>query len=169
MKVKDIIIKEVHWASPDSTINEAAAMMKRHGVGILPVCQNAKLVGMLTDRDIVVGCVVAGVDPKACHAREFMTSEPITVTPEENMQKVAEIMGKEQVRRLAIVDDERFVGMVSVGDVGIAVADLSTPRIIVRPDMSCRSCFARSCTPSPTASVSKSDKSMLMGKTPTAV
>lgn len=118
-------------------------MMKRHGVGILPVCQNGKLLGMITDRDIVVGCVAAGVDPKECRAREFMTSEPITVTPEEDMEKVASIMGKEQVRRLAVVDDERLVGMASLGDVAIAVADdvvvADTLRYISRPSRTVKS------------------------------
>jgi CBS domain-containing protein len=120
MKVKDISIKEVYYTTPDTNINEAASMMKRHGVGILPVCEGGRLLGMLTDRDIVIGCVAAGMDTKDCQVREFMTSDVVKLNPDMNIEEAAEIMGKEQVRRLPVVEDGCLRGMISLGDISLA-------------------------------------------------
>jgi CBS domain-containing protein len=121
MKVKDISLKEVHSADSTTTVNEAASMMKRHGVGILPVCEDGRLLGMLTDRDIVIGCVAAGMDVKECQVKEFMTSEPVTIAPNMDIEEAAEVMGKEQVRRLPVVEDGNLVGMLSLGDIAMAL------------------------------------------------
>lgn len=121
MKVKDIAMKETHCAVPDTTINEATSMMKRHGVGVLPVCEDKKVIGMLTDRDIVIGCVAAGMDAKECQVREFMTSEPVAVAPDTDIEEAAEMMGKEQVHRLPVVDGNSLVGMLALGDLAIAL------------------------------------------------
>ncbi len=61
----------------------------------MPVCDGDKLVGMITDRDIVVSCVAAGMDAAACQAREFMTSNPITVTSESDLEEAARVMARE--------------------------------------------------------------------------
>jgi len=123
MKVKDIALKEVHSAAPDTTVSEAAAMMKRHGVGILPVCEDGELLGMLTDRDVVIGCVAAGMDATECRVREFMTSDPVTVGPETDVTEAVSIMGKEQVHRLPVVDNGKLVGLLSLGDLAVALTD----------------------------------------------
>lgn len=121
MKVKDISLKEVHFAAPTTTINEAASMMKRHGVGALPICENGRLLGMLTDRDIVIGCVAAGMDTKECQVKEFMTSEPVVIVPNMDIEEAAEIMGKEQVRRLPVAEGGNLLGMLSLGDIATAL------------------------------------------------
>ena len=121
MKVKDISLKEVHFAAPTTTINEAASMMKRHGVGVLPICENGRLLGMLTDRDIVIGCVAAGMDTKKCQVKEFMTSEPVVIVPNMDIEEAAEIMGKEQVRRLPVAEGGNLLGMLSLGDIATAL------------------------------------------------
>ena len=121
MKVKDISLKEVHFAAPTTTINEAASMMKRHGVGVLPICENGRLLGMLTDRDIVIGCVAAGMDTKECQVKEFMTSEPVVIVPNMDIEEAAEIMGKEQVRRLPVAEGGNLLGMLSLGDIATAL------------------------------------------------
>ena len=122
MKVKDIGIKEVHCANPSMTLSEIASMMKRHNVGVIPVCQGKKLLGMLTDRDLVVSCMAADMNPKECKAREFMTSNPITVTPDTDLEEAARIMGREQIRRLPVVEAGNLVGMISLGDVSMALS-----------------------------------------------
>ena len=94
MKVKEISIKEVHYTTPDSTVNEAASMMKRHGTGVLPVCDGGRLLGMLTDRDIVIGCVAAGLDTKDCQVKEFMTSDALTLTPDMDIEKLRKSWAK---------------------------------------------------------------------------
>ncbi len=121
MKVKDIGMKEIYCATPTMNLNEIASMMKRHGVGAMPVCDGDKLVGMITDRDIVISCVAAGMDAVACQAKEFMTSNPITVTPESDLEEVARVMAREQVRRLPVVEEGCLVGMLSLGDIAMVL------------------------------------------------
>lgn len=123
MKVKDTSLKEVHRIAPGASINEAAAMMKRHGVGVLPVCEGGKLLGMLSDRDIVIGCVAAGMDAKTCQVREFMTSDPVTVDANADVEEAARIMGRAQVRRLPVIDNDTVVGLFSLGDLAVTVDD----------------------------------------------
>jgi CBS domain-containing protein len=121
MKVRDIAMKETYCASPTMSLSEIASMMKRHGIGAMPVCDGDKLVGMITDRDVVVSCVAAGMDAAYCKAREFMTSNPIAVTPETELEEAARMMAREQVRRLLVVEEGCLVGMLSLGDVAIAL------------------------------------------------
>ncbi len=121
MKVRDIAMKDTYCASPTMSLNEIASMMKRHGVGAMPVCDGDKLVGMITDRDIVISCVAAGMDTVACQAKEFMTSNPITVTPESDLEEAARVMAREQVRHLPVVEEGCLVGMLSLGDIAVAL------------------------------------------------
>ena len=121
MKVRDIAMKDTYFASPTMNLNEIASMMKRHGVGAMPVCDGDKLVGMITDRDIVISCVAAGMDAVACQAKEFMTSNPITVTPESDLEEATRVMAREQVRCLPVVEEGYLVGMLSLGDIAMAL------------------------------------------------
>ena len=123
MKVKDVGLKEVHCANPSRNLSEIAAMMKRHNVGAIPLCEGQKLVGMLTDRDIVISCMAADMNPDECKAREFMTANPIAVTPDTDMEEAARTMGREQIRRLPVVDAGHLVGMISLGDISMALSD----------------------------------------------
>ena len=77
---------------------------------------------MLTDRDLVITCIAAGMDARECKAREFMTGSPIAVTPDTDIEEAARIMGQEQIHRLPVVDGEDLVGMVSLGDISMALA-----------------------------------------------
>jgi CBS domain-containing protein len=121
MRISDIAIKEVYCAAPTTSLVETASMMKRHNVGLVPICEGKKLVGVVTDRDIVINCVAAGMDAARCNAKEFMTSNPILVTPDTNIEEAAKIMGKEQIHRLPVVDNGNLVGVVSLGDLAIAL------------------------------------------------
>jgi CBS domain-containing protein len=123
MKVRDIGMKEVHCADSAMDLNEVAAMMKRHNIGVVPVCEGGKLLGMLTDRDLVVSCMASDMDPKECTAREYMTAKPVSVTPDTDLEEAAKIMGKEQLRRLAVVENGNLVGMVSLGDIAMNLDD----------------------------------------------
>jgi CBS domain-containing protein len=144
VKIKDIAIKETYSASPTMSVTEIAGMMKRHGVGAMPVCSDDNLVGMITDRDIVVSCVAAGMDASACQAKAFMTSKPVAIAPDMDVEEAARMMSREQVRRLPVVEDGRLVGILSLGDIATAlqandglVADtlrkISTPTHAVPP------------------------------------
>ncbi len=122
MKVRDVGIKDVHCANPSMSFSEIASMMKRHNVGVIPVCEGKKLMGILTDRDLVISCMPAEMNPKECKAREFMTSNPITVTPDMDMEEAARIMGQEQIHRLPVVEAGNLVGMISLGDISLALS-----------------------------------------------
>jgi CBS domain-containing protein len=116
MKVRDVMSRDVQVASPDQTLRAAAATMKEIDAGILPVGDNDKLVGMLTDRDIAIRGVAEGKGPDA-KVRDAMTSEVKYVFDHEDIEHVAENMAELQVRRLPVVDrDKRLVGIVSLGD-----------------------------------------------------
>lgn len=123
MKVRDIGIKEVHCASPSMDLSEVASMMKRHNIGVVPVCEGKKILGILTDRDLVISCMAADMNPKECNAREFMTANPVAVTPDTDLEEAARIMGREQLRRLVVVEDGNLVGMISIGDVAMTLDD----------------------------------------------
>lgn len=123
MKVKDIGLKEVYCAEPSSNLAEVAALMKRHNVGAVPICEGGSLLGMITDRDMVLSCMAADMQPDQCRAREFMTSSPVTVSSDNDLEEAAKMMGQEQLRRLPVVDAGRLVGIVSLGDVSAALKD----------------------------------------------
>lgn len=123
MKVRDLGLKEVYSIASTASLNEVAALMKRHGIGIVPVCAGDHVVGMITDRDMVVGCVSAGMNPASCQVNEFMTSEPVAVAPDMDVEEAAEIMSREQIRRLPVIKEGKLVGIISLGDVAMALTD----------------------------------------------
>lgn len=123
MKVSEICIKEMYCASPNMTLNDVAGIMKRHGVGIVPVCNDNHLLGVITDRDIVVSCVAADANPAQCQVREFMSAHPVSIESDIDIEEAAEIMGREQVRRLPVAENGRLVGMLSLGDLATALPD----------------------------------------------
>ena len=127
---------DVLLVDPDRTIREAAQMMADHDIGALPVGQNDRLVGMITDRDIAVRAVADGRGPDT-KISEVMSREVMYCFDDDDLDDVASNMGRIQVRRLPVVNrDKRLVGIVSVSDVaahedaqqtGKAVAGISTP------------------------------------------
>jgi len=121
MKVKDIAMKQVVCSSPDMSLSEIASMMRDNGVGVIPVCEGIRLVGIITDRDIVITCAARGGNASKCQARDFMTKNPRTVNPETSLEEAAKIMADEQVRRLPVVESEELRGMLSLGDISLAL------------------------------------------------
>lgn len=119
MKVSEIMTREVHMTPPDAPIVEAARQMAQHHVGFLPVATRERLVGAITDRDIVVRCVAKGTMDGAT-VRDVMTSEVMYCFEDDDIEKVAQNMGNIQVRRLPVVNREkRLVGVVSFADVAV--------------------------------------------------
>ena len=121
MKVKDAMHKGAQWVSPDTSLSEIARLMREHDVGSIPIGENDRLVGMVTDRDIVCRGLVNGKDVSKLKAREVMTSGIVFCRAEEDIDDATRTMEEKQVRRLPVIDkDKRMVGMLSLGDVSAA-------------------------------------------------
>jgi CBS domain-containing protein len=136
MKISECMTKDVKVCNPDQSIRDAARMMADIDAGIIPVGENDKLVGMITDRDIAVRAVAQGKGPDA-KIREVMSKEVLYCFEDQDTAEVAKNMGEQKVRRLPVVSrDKRLVGIVSLGDVaqdaksvttGKAVKEISEP------------------------------------------
>jgi CBS domain-containing protein len=115
-------INESMTANPcsiDATrpVSYAAKMMRDEDVGFAPIVEGDRLVGTLTDRDIAVKVVAEGLDPDTTPVREVATNDVITVEPEDDFERALELMAQHQVRRLAVVQGDRLVGVVAQADV----------------------------------------------------
>jgi CBS domain-containing protein len=120
MIVRDIMTRNVEVISPDSVIQEAANKMKSLNVGSLPVCDNKRLLGVVTDRDITIRAVAEGLDPNNTRVSTTMTPELIYCFEDEGVQEAAKLMERHQIRRLPILNREKhLVGIVSLGDVAV--------------------------------------------------
>lgn len=136
MRVSEAMSRDVMVANPDQTIRDAARIMSEIDAGVLPVGENDRLVGMITDRDIAVRAV-AQDRPPSTKVREVMSREVLYCYDDQDLDEIAINMGDEQVRRMPVVNrDKRLVGIISIGDVaqtataktaGRAVADISSP------------------------------------------
>lgn len=122
MKVADIMTKEVDTCTPQSSLQEAAAKMKEINVGSIPIVDNDKLVGIITDRDIVVRGIADNVSLDTA-VSEILSESMVTGSKDMSVEDAAELMADHQIRRLPIVDNDKVVGIVSLGD--IAVKDKS--------------------------------------------
>ena len=109
--------KNVAYVNPDSTVVETAQLMQKHNVGSIPVCDQTGVIGIVTDRDIVVRNIAHGNDPKQTPVRDVMTAQVTTVTPDADMTEVSKMMATNKVRRLPVVDNNMLVGIVALGDV----------------------------------------------------
>lgn len=119
MKLKDVMTKDVICVTPESSIEEAARYMKEHDIGSVPVCDNNKVLGIVTDRDIVTRVISEGKDSKTITVRDIMSSNPVVGSPDMKVEDAARIMGERQVRRLPVAESNGIVGMVSLGDLAV--------------------------------------------------
>ena len=120
MKIAEVMTRDVELTSPDATLQQAARTMADDDLGFLPVGENDRMVGMITDRDIAIRAVAKGRDPTTTKVREVMTDRVLYCFEDEDVDKAAESMSREQIRRLPIVDRrKRLVGVVSLGDIAL--------------------------------------------------
>src|SRR4051812_49383439 len=112
--------RNVECVSPDTTLQEAARKMKALDVGPLPICDNDRLAGMLTDPDITVRAVAEGLDPKSTRVRDVMTPGVLYCFEDDEVHGAARLMEEKQVRRLLVLNrDKRLAGIVSLGDLAV--------------------------------------------------
>lgn len=115
--VKDVMSREIIAVLPGDTAQEAARLMQQHNIGAVPVVSGGQLRGILTDRDIVLGCVAAGKHPDSVKASDLMTKDVVCVTPDQTVHDAVHTMAAEQVRRLPVVKDGLLDGIISVADI----------------------------------------------------
>jgi CBS domain-containing protein len=120
MKVKEVMHKGVDWVSPDTPLTEVAKLMRAHDVGCVPIGEDDKLVGMVTDRDIVCkGLADGGFDAKSAVARDVMSDGIHCCREDDDLAKAVHHMEQLKVRRLPVINkNKRMVGIISMGDVG---------------------------------------------------
>jgi len=124
MKVREIMSSHVQSISFSAMVSEAAEKMKIFDIGALPILEDNKIVGMLTDRDIVVRAAAAGLDPKTTVVKDVFTPEVMCCSEEEDIEAAGKIMEDSQVRRLVVLgDDQTVVGMVSLGDLALKTSN----------------------------------------------
>ena len=116
MKIRDLMTTEIETVTADQTAKEAAAFMLRADTGSIPVCDEGKVIGMITDRDIAVRGVAEGRGPETS-VRDLMSNKVICANEDDDVAAIAQKMSDSQVRRLPVVDaNDKLVGMVSLGD-----------------------------------------------------
>lgn len=118
--VKDVMVDDVVTAEASMTLAEAARLMREHNVGILPVIVNAKLAGVITDRDLVVRGIAQGADPTLTAVGEFVSNALICARPDTPLEEAMEVMAERQVGRLPVVDyDNHLVGIVTLSSLAL--------------------------------------------------
>lgn len=117
MQVRECMTKDIKIINPEMTLREAASLMNEQDTGFLPVGENDRLVGSLTDRDIAIRAVSQGKDPNSAKVREAMSEHIVYCFEDQDTREAADLMGEKQIRRLAVLDhDKRLVGVISLGD-----------------------------------------------------
>lgn len=117
MQVKDIMTKSVKYIDPSLTLTETAKIMLEKDIGALPVGENDRLTGMITDRDISIRATAKGLNPQSTTVKQVMTPHCLYCFENDSVEDAARNMGKNQIRRLPVMNkDKRLVGIVSLGD-----------------------------------------------------
>ena len=120
MKLREIMTNQVVRIRPEEPVGVAARMLAQYNIGVLPVCgYDGTLKGLVTDRDIVTRCLAANRDPARTRVSDVMSTRVIAARPDMEIGVAAHLMGREQIRRLPIVENGRLCGMVSLGDMAI--------------------------------------------------
>lgn len=120
MKLRDVMTNPVIRIHPDESVAVAARTLARYNIGALPVCGNdGRMCGLVTDRDIVTRCLASGRSPSTTTVREVMTGHVIAAKPDMDTALAASLMGREQIRRLPVMENGKLCGMVSLGDLAL--------------------------------------------------
>lgn len=123
-KIKDVMSRDVQVTSPEASIKDAARQMLKGNFGMMPVEENNRMIGAISDRDIAIRAVAEGRDTSA-KVRDVMSESIVWVYEDDSVADAANLMSNHQIRRLAVVNaDKRLVGIVALGDFTVDSADL---------------------------------------------
>jgi CBS domain-containing protein len=119
---RELMTEGAQCIKENESLIDAARRMKELDVGALPICgENERLVGMLTDRDIVVKCLAEGGDPRQMTARELAEGTPVTISADAEIEEALALMEENQIRRLPVIENRRLVGILAQADVARAL------------------------------------------------
>lgn len=107
---------QVHSATPDLTVAEAVHRMNAHNIGALVVMDGPRLIGIITERDVLLRVIDAGLDPSSTPVSKAMTADPITIVPSMTTEAAMRLITNERCRHLPVVENDRLLGLVSIGD-----------------------------------------------------
>jgi CBS domain-containing protein len=128
--IKEVMTSEVRACEPSATVVEAAKLMAQEDVGPIPVVEDGRLVGIVTDRDIVVRVVAEARDPNATTVGEIASRDLVTISPDEDLDEALSLLAAHQVRRLPVVDGDRLVGIVAQADIARIGKDKKTGEVV---------------------------------------
>jgi CBS domain-containing protein len=123
MNVRKIMTTDITKATPENTLVYVATMMRDEDIGSLPIVDGNGLIGIITDRDIVIRAIADGKDPSTTKVEEVLSEELESVEPDTDVTDAADLMASRRIRRLPVVEDGQLVGMVSLGDIAIKHED----------------------------------------------
>jgi CBS domain-containing protein len=133
MKVSEVVKSPVHSISTSAMVSEAAQRMGKYNVGILPVLDYDGVVGVLTDRDVVIRAIAEGKDPKMTPVKEIISTGIFICAEDSDIQAAAQLMKNKQVRRLLVLgDDNSVVGVLSLSDLALKTNDEHLVYIVLR-------------------------------------
>jgi CBS domain-containing protein len=124
--IKEIMTRDVRACEPNATVADAAKVMAQGDVGPVPIVEDGRLVGIVTDRDIVVRVVAEGRDANVTTVKEIASTDLITVAPGDDLDVALNLLAQRQVRRLPVVEGERLVGIVAQADIARLGKDKKT-------------------------------------------
>ena len=129
-QIRDLMTENPSSCERGTPVAEAAKVMARENVGSVPVVQGDKLVGVVTDRDLVVRLLAEGRDPQSTTVGEIASSEPVTLSPDDELDKALQLLAGHQVRRLPVVEGERLVGIVAQADIARHADEVQTGEVV---------------------------------------
>ena len=129
-KVREIMSSSPRTVEPDTPVTEAAKLMKQEDVGSVPVVDGPRLIGVLTDRDIVVRGIADGSDPHAIKVGDIASRDVVTVRPDDDLDEALRLMALHQVRRLPVVEDGHLVGVVATADVALEAKEKDVGHVV---------------------------------------
>jgi CBS domain-containing protein len=130
MSIREVMTSEVKACEPSATVVEAAKLMAQEDVGPIPVVEDGRLVGIVTDRDIVVKGVAKGGDLSSTTVGDIASRDLVTIAPDGEMSEALDLMAENQVRRLPVVEGDRLVGIVAQADIARQGRDKKTGEVV---------------------------------------
>jgi CBS domain-containing protein len=128
--IRDVMTSQVKACEPTATVVDAAKLMAQEDVGPIPIVEEGRLVGIVTDRDIVVNAVAKGTDVNTATVGDIASRDLVTISPDDDMNDALNLMAEKQVRRLPVVEGDRLVGIVAQADIARTGRDKKTGEVV---------------------------------------